>query len=49
MYMIDLTREVLAYGIIVSVAVVSAPAIIVIARRRRRAKLRRRGIKTYGH
>jgi hypothetical protein len=47
--MIDLTREVLAYGIIVSVAVVAVPATIVVARRRRREKLRRRGIKTFGH
>lgn len=47
--MIELTRELVAYAIIAVIMVVALPVGIVAVRRRRRAKLRRRGIKTYGH
>lgn len=47
--MIELTREMIAYGLIATVAVVAVPATVAMMRRRRREKLRRRGIKTYGH
>lgn len=48
-WMIELTREMIAYGLIATVAVVAVPATVAMMRRRRREKLRRRGIKTYGH
>lgn len=47
--MIELSRELVAYAIIGVLVVVAVPTTIVIMRRRRREKLRRRGIKTYGH
>ncbi|MEH3124119.1 MAG: hypothetical protein PGN16_19495 [Sphingomonas phyllosphaerae] len=47
--MIELSRELVAYAIIGVLVIVAVPTGIVIARKRRRAKLRRRGIKTYGH
>lgn len=47
--MIDLTREMVAYGIMGAVAVIAIPIAISHRRRRQREKLRRRGIKTYGH
>jgi len=45
----SLTREMVAYGIIGIVLLIGIPAIVVAQRKRRREKLRRRGIKTYGH
>lgn len=45
----ELTRELLAYAIIGAVVLIAAPAVIVTLRRRHREKLRRRGIKRYGH
>lgn len=45
----ELSRELVAYAIIGVVLLVGIPAIVVAQRRRRRQKLRRRGIKTYGH
>ncbi|MBW6527181.1 hypothetical protein KZ813_10050 [Sphingomonas sp. RHCKR7] len=47
--MIDVTRELVAYAIIGAVLLVGIPSAIVILRRRHRQKLRRRGIKRYGH
>ncbi|MFK3890646.1 hypothetical protein [Sphingomonas sp. NPDC079357] len=47
--MIELSRELVAYAIIGVLVIVAVPTGIVIARKRRREKLRRRGIKTYGH
>ncbi len=47
--MIELTREVLAYGIIGGVLLLAAPWVAVTLRRRQRRKLRQRGIKRYGH
>lgn len=45
----DLTREILAYSIIVAIVVVGIPVVFVALRRRQRRKLRQRGIKRYGH
>lgn len=47
--MIELSRELVAYAIIGVLVVVAVPTTIVVLRKRRREKLRRRGIKTYGH
>ncbi len=47
--MIDVTRELVAYVIIGAVLLVAVPTGIVVLRRRHRQKLRRRGIKRYGH
>ena len=47
--MIELSRELVAYAIIGVLVIVAVPTCIVVLRRRRREKLRRRGIKTYGH
>lgn len=47
--MIEITRELAAYAIIGALLVVAIPTGVVVMRRRRREKLRRRGIKTYGH
>lgn len=47
--MIELTREMVAYAIIGVVLLVAIPAGVTFGQRRKRAKLRRRGIKTYGH
>jgi len=49
MTIFDLEREFVAYGIIGTIAIVAIPVVIVALRRRKREKLRRRGIKTYGH
>ena len=43
------TRFTLVYGIIGILLLVGIPMLIVYLRRRKREKLRRRGIKTYGH
>lgn len=45
----DLSRELVAYAIIGVVLLIGIPTIAIILRNRRRQKLRRRGIKTYGH
>lgn len=45
----DLSRELVAYAIIGVVLLIGIPTIAIILRNRRRRKLRRRGIKTYGH
>lgn len=45
----DLTREFLAYAIIGVVALIVIPWAIIAYRRRQRDRLRRRGIKRYGH
>lgn len=45
----DIEREIVAYAIIGSIAIVVIPVTLVTLRRRRREKLRRRGIKTHGH
>lgn len=47
--MFEITRELVAYAIIGTLLVVAIPTGVVVMRRRRREKLRRRGIKTYGH
>jgi hypothetical protein len=47
--MIDLDRKLIAYAIIGVVIIVALPIIIAVRRKRHREKLRRRGIKTYGH
>lgn len=47
--MIELSRELVAYAIIGVLVIAAVPTGIVVMRRRRREKLRRRGIKTYGH
>ncbi len=45
----DVSREVLAYAILAIVAIVTLPWLAILLRRRHRDKLRRRGIKRYGH
>ncbi len=45
----DLSRELVAYAIIGVIALIAIPTIAITLRNRRRQKLRRRGIKTYGH
>lgn len=45
----DVSRELVAYGIIGSLLLIGIPALAIGMRNRRRQKLRRRGIKTYGH
>jgi hypothetical protein len=47
--MVEMDRELIAYVIIGIIIVVSIPLLAMVGRRRRREKLRRRGIKTYGH
>ncbi len=47
--MIELSRELVAYAIIGVLVAMAVPTAIVVMRRRKREKLRRRGIKTYGH
>ncbi|MEZ0496144.1 hypothetical protein [Sphingomonas sp. IW22] len=44
-----MTRELIAYCIILVVGLVAIPWLAVHLRRRRITKLRRRGIKRYGH
>lgn len=45
----ELSRELVAYAIIGIVLVIGIPAIAISLRNRRRQRLRRRGIKKYGH
>ncbi|MGW8192406.1 hypothetical protein [Sphingomonas hankookensis] len=45
----DLSRELLAYGIIGVVLLIGLPALGIMLHRRKRRKLRQRGIKRYGH
>jgi len=47
--MIDVTRELVAYAIIGVSLLIAIPTAIVVLRRRHREKLRRRGIKRFGH
>jgi type II secretory pathway pseudopilin PulG len=47
--MIEMSRELVAYGIIGAACAVGLPWMAYAARRRNREKLRRRGIKTHGH
>lgn len=47
--MFELTRELIAYAIIGLVVIIGAPVMGVMLQRRKREKLRRRGIKRYGH
>ncbi|WP_315760570.1 hypothetical protein [Sphingomonas sp. Y38-1Y] len=47
--MFDTTREVVAYGLIAAIVAVAVPWLVVTLNQRRREKLRRRGIKRYGH
>lgn len=48
-FMLELSRETIAFGIIGVLLVVGAPWLGYTLRRRKRERLRRRGIKTYGH
>ena len=43
------TRFTIVYVILGALLVLGVPALVLYLRRRRREKLRRRGIKTYGH
>jgi hypothetical protein len=45
----ELSREWIAYSIIGVVLLIGIPTIVISLRKRHRQKLRRRGIKTYGH
>ncbi len=45
----EATRHTLVFLIIGALLVVGVPALVLYLRKRRREKLRRRGIKTYGH
>ncbi len=45
----EATRFTLVYVIVGMLLLVGVPALIVYLRRRKREKLRRRGIKRYGH
>ncbi|WP_203309742.1 hypothetical protein [Sphingomonas beigongshangi] len=45
----EATRYTIVYGIIGLLLLIGIPSLTVYLRRRRREKLRRRGIKTYGH
>lgn len=45
----EMTREAIAYLLIGLVLVTGVPAAVAVLRRRHRSKLRRRGIKRYGH
>ncbi|MBB4086005.1 hypothetical protein ACLN6N_14915 [Sphingomonas carotinifaciens] len=47
--MFEITREIVAYGIIGGIVVLGAPFVVATLRKRHRDKLRRRGIKRYGH
>lgn len=44
-----MTREIMAYGLIALIVIVGVPWLAVVLARRKRLKLRRRGIKTFGH
>jgi LPXTG-motif cell wall-anchored protein len=45
----EATRYTLVYAIVGLLLLIGIPTLIVYLRRRKREKLRRRGIKTYGH
>jgi hypothetical protein len=47
--MFDWTRELVAYAIIGCILLVGTPILLSVRKRRKRERLRRRGIKTYGH
>jgi hypothetical protein len=47
--MIDISRELIAYGLIGIIVIAAVPLIGVTMVRRKRVNLRRRGIKTHGH
>lgn len=47
--MFELSREVIAYMIVGALVVIGLPWLRYTLRRRRRERLRRRGVKTYGH
>lgn len=48
-YMFDVSREMIAYGIVGSLLVIGLPWLGYTLRKRKRERLRRRGIKKYGH
>ena len=43
----ELSRELIAYGLIAAIFAIGVPWTVVVAMRRKRDKLRRRGIKSY--
>ena len=45
----DPSRELIAYSIIGALLIVAVPWLVIAMRRRQRKRLRRRGIKRYGH
>jgi len=45
----EISRELVAYGLIGGVFAIGVPWLLMAALRRRRKRLRRRGVKTYGH
>jgi hypothetical protein len=45
----NIEREILAYAIMGTIALIAIPTAIATLRRQKRVKLRRRGIKTHGH
>ena len=47
--MFDLSREMIAYGIVGFLLVIGLPWLGHTLRKRKRERLRRRGIKKYGH
>lgn len=47
--MFDVSRELIAYGLIGLLVVILAPWLAAVLLRRRRDRLRRRGVKRYGH
>jgi hypothetical protein len=46
---IDISRDMIAYALIGLTVVIAIPVITTVVQRRKRDKLRRRGIKRYGH
>lgn len=46
---VDSTREMIAYGLIGLIVLISVPVLVSAYSRRKREKLRRQGIKRYGH
>lgn len=47
--MIDISREMIGYGLIAILLAIAVPLGVRIMNKRHRTRLRRRGIKTYGH
>lgn len=45
----ETSRLVIAYGIVSLIVIFAVPTMFIYARKRKREKLRRRGIKRYGH